>query len=83
MRILIGLQGVVAAHRLVDKGEGRRRGFEKECIAITANETVEGCKLGRTQALGVPGRYLSILSPCSLVSSNVDRDGGGGEALTM
>ena len=64
---------MVAAQGLVDKGERRPRSFEEEDIVITANKTVEGCKLGWCQAVGVPGCDLSILLPGSLVSLRCTR----------
>ena len=52
---------MVAAEGLVDEGERGLRGLQEEGIVITANQTVEGRKLGGCKGLNVPGRNVFVL----------------------
>lgn len=59
---------MVAAEGLVDERERGLRGVEEERIVITADETVEGCELGRGKSLDVPWRNVPVLQESVMIS---------------
>lgn len=61
MGIFFWLEGMVAAERLVDEGQGSLRGFEEERVVVTTDEAVEGCELSGRKGLDVPWRNVLVL----------------------
>lgn len=59
--IFFGLEGMVAAERLVDEGEGDLRGVEEERVVVTTDKAVEGCELSGREGLDVPWRNVPFL----------------------
>ena len=52
---------MIAAKALIDKGKRGLRVVEKERVTITADETVESCKLDGRKSLDPPWLYISVL----------------------
>lgn len=52
---------MIAAKGLIDERENILRGVEEKRVEITADETVEGCKLCGRKLLDTTRRYIFIL----------------------